>query len=329
MITVCHVMIAAALAGVSTLVNAQAGSTNPAQGFPAKPIRLVIPYPAGGGSDLIARPMAQKLTENLGQQVIVENRGGAGGNIGMEFVAKSAPDGYTLVLGLTAQFAVNPSLYPKLPYDPVKDFAPIALLIRNPYILLVHPTLPVKSVKELIALVRPRRGQLVFSSAGNGSGAHLCGATLNTMAGIDIVHVPYKGAAPAITDLIAGHVQISFIVWRTSGPHVKTGKLRALGVSTAKRSPALPDLPAIAETLPGYDLPVWYGVVAPAGTPREIVTKLNTEILRVLAAPDFRQRMEAEAAELIGDTPAQFGDYIRSEIVKWAKIVKDSGAKID
>ncbi len=329
MISVYRVMVAAVLAGASAFANAQATATGPAQGYPGKPIRLVLVYPPGGGSDLIARPLAQKLTENLGQQVVVENRGGAGGNIGMEYVAKSAPDGYTLVLGLTAQFAVNPSLYPRLPYDPVKDFAPITLLIRNPYVLLVHPTLPPKSVKELITLAKARGGQLVYSSAGNGSGAHLSGETLKTMAGINIVHVPYKGAAPAITDLIAGHVQVSFVVWRTSGPHVKTGKLRALGVTTEKRSPVLPDLPAIAETLPGYDLPVWYGVVAPAGTPREIVGKVNTEILRVLGAPDFRQRMEAEAAEVIGGTPEQFGDYIRSEIVKWAKIVKDSGAKID
>ena len=316
-----RVMIAAALAGSSAFANAQA--------YPTRPIRLVVPYPAGGGGDLLARPLAQSLTETLGQQVIVENRGGAGGNLGMELVAKSPPDGYTLVLGLTAQFAVNPSLYPKLPYDPAKDFAPVTLLVRNPYVLSVHPTLPARSVKELIALAKARPGQLAFSSAGNGSGAHLCGEIMKTMAGIKIVHVPYKGAAPAMTDLIAGQVQFSFLSWRSSGPQVKSGRLRALGVSTANRSPALPDLPAIAESLPGYDLPVWYGVAAPAGTPREIIARLNTEILRMLATPDFRQRMEADAAEPIGGTPEQFGDYIRSEIVKYAKVVKESGAKID
>ena len=329
MTSVYRVIVAAVLAGTSASANAQATATGPTQGYPSKPIRVVVPYPAGGGTDLIMRPLAQRLTEYLGQQVIVDNRGGAGGNIGMELAAKSAPDGYTLVVGLTAQFAVNPSLYPKLPYDPVKDFAPITLLIRNPYVLLVHPSLPPKSVKELIALAKARRGQLVFASAGNGSGAHLSGATLNTMAGIDIVHVPYKGAGPVIIDLIAGQVPISFVVWRTSGPHVRAGRLRALAVTTAKRARVLPDLPAMAETLPGYDLPVWYGVVAPAGTPREIVMKLNTEIRRALAVPDFRQRIEADAAEVIGDAPEQFGDYIRSEVVKWAKVVKDSGAKID
>ena len=321
MLSAYRVMVAVMLAGASAFASAQA--------YPTKPIRLIVPYPAGGGSDLLARPLAQSLTETFGQQVIVENRGGAGGNLGMELVAKSPPDGYTLVLGLTAQYAVNPSLYPKLPYDPVKDFAPVALLVRNPYVLSVHPSLPVRSAKELIALAKTRAGQLVYSSAGNGSGAHLCGEMMKTMAGINVVHVPYKGAAPAITDLISGQVQYSFLAFRSSGPHIKSGRLRALAVSTAKRSPALPDLPAVAETLPGYDLPVWYGVAAPAGTPREIVARLNAEILRTLATPDSRKRMAMDAAEPIGGTPEQFGDYIRSEIVKYAKIVKESGAKID
>ena len=316
-----RMMVAVLVAGASAFANAQA--------YPTKPIRMVVPYPAGGGGDLLARPLAQSLGEALGQQVIVENRGGAGGNLGMEFVARSPPDGYTLVLALTAQYAVNPSLYPKLPYDPVKDYAPVALLVRNPYVLSVHPSMPVRSVQELIALAKTRAGQLAYSSAGNGSGAHLCGEMMKTMAGINIVHVPYKGAAPALTDTIAGQVQFSFLSWRSSGPHVKSGRLRALAVSTLTRSPALPDLPAIADTLPGYELPVWYGVAAAAGTPREIVTRLNTEILRIIASADFRQRMEADAAEPISGTPEQMGDYIRSEIVKYAKIVRDSGAKID
>lgn len=321
MLSAYRVTIAAMLAGASAFASAQA--------YPTKPIRLIVPYPAGGGGDLLARPLAQSLTEALGQQVIVENRGGAGGNLGMELVAKSPPDGYTLVLGLTAQYAVNPSLYPKLPYDPVKDFAPVALLVRNPYVLSVHPSLPVRSAKELIALAKTRAGQLVYSSAGNGSGAHLCGEMMKTMAGIKVVHVPYKGAAPAITDLISGQVQYSFLAFRSSRPHIMSGRLRALAVSTANRSAALPDLPAMSETLPGFDLPVWYGVAAPAGTPKESIARLNTEILRALATPDSRKRMAMDAAEPIGGTPEQFGDYIRSEIVKYAKIVKDSGAKID
>lgn len=329
MLSVYRVMVAGALAVASASANSQAVMAGSGQTYPVKPIRLVLPYTPGGGTDLIARSLAQKLAENLGQQVIVENRPGAGGNIGMEYVARSAPDGYTLALGLTAQFAVNPSLYPKLPYDPVRDFAPVTLLARNPYLLLVHPSLPASSTKELIGLAKVRGGQLTFASSGNGSGAHLAGETLKTMARINLVHVPYKGAAPGIIDLIAGQVHLSFFVWSSTGPYIKTGRLRALGVTTAKRSPALPDLPAIAETLPGYDLSVWYGVAAPAGTPREIIAKLSTEILRALAAPDYRQRIGEEAVESIGGTPEQFGEYIRSEIVKWESVVKNSGAKID
>jgi tripartite-type tricarboxylate transporter receptor subunit TctC len=289
----------------------------------------VLPYPPGGGTDVIARPLAQKLTEQLGQQVIVDNRGGAGGNIGMEFVAKSPADGYTLLFALTAQYAVNPSLYPKLPYDPVRDYAPISLLANAPYLLVVHPALPAKSVAELVALVKARPGQLSYSSSGNGSGAHLAGEMLRSLARVEIVHVPYKGAGPAMPDLIAGQVQLSFITYTAAGPHIKTGRLRALGVTTAKRSPTLPDLPAIGETVAGYDSAVWYGFAAPAGTPPEIVSKLNTEVLRVLAAPDFRSRIMLEAVSPIGSTPEEFGSFMRSEIVRWAKVVRDSGAKVD
>jgi len=300
-----------------------------AQSYPSKPIRLVLPYPPGGGTDVIARPLAQKLTEQLGQQVIVDNRGGAGGNIGMEFVAKSPADGYTLLFALTAQYAVNPSLYPKLPYDPVRDYAPISLLANAPYLLVVHPALPAKSVAELVALVKARPGQLSYSSSGNGSGAHLAGEMLRSLARVEIVHVPYKGAGPAMPDLIAGQVQLSFITYTAAGPHIKTGRLRALGVTTAKRSPTLPDLPAIGETVAGYDSAVWYGFAAPAGTPPEVVAKLNIEVLRVLAAPDFRSRITLEAVSPIGSTPEEFGSFMRSEIVRWAKVVKDSGAKVD
>ena len=300
-----------------------------AQSYPVKPIRLVLPYPPGGGTDVIARPLAQKLTEQLGQQVIVDNRGGAGGNIGMEFVAKSPADGYTLLFALTAQYAVNPSLYPKLPYDPVRDYAPISLLANAPYLLVVHPALPAKSVAELVALVKARPGQLSYSSSGNGSGAHLAGEMLRSLAHVEIVHVPYKGAGPAMPDLIAGQVQLSFITYTAAGPHIKTGRLRALGVTTAKRSPTLLDLPAIGETVAGYDSAVWYGFAAPAGTPLEIVSKLNTEVLRVLAAPDFLSRITLEAVSPIGSTPEEFGSFMKSEIVRWAKVVKESGAKVD
>ena len=300
-----------------------------AQSYPNKAIRLVLPYPPGGGTDVIARPLAQKLGEFLGQQVVVDNRGGAGGNIGMEFVAKSPPDGYTLVLALTAQFAVNPSLYPKLPYDPVKDYAPISLLANAPYLLIVHPSVPAKSVVQLITLMKAHPRQLAYASSGNGSGAHLAGEMFRSLARVDITHVPYKGAGPAMPDLIAGQVQLSFVTYTASAPHLKTGRLRALGVTTAQRSPTLPELPAIGETVAGYDSAVWYGFAAPAGTPREIINRLNTEVLRVLTAPDFRNRITVEAVEPIGSTPDEFGSFIRSEIVRWAKVVKDSGAKVD
>ena len=218
-----------------------------------------------------------------------------------------------MLFALTAQFAVNPSLYPKLPYDPVKDYAPISLLANAPYLLIVHPSVPAKSVRELIALIKAHPGQLAYSSSGNGSGAHLAGEMLRSLARVDMTHVPYKGAGPAMPDLIAGQVQLSFITYTASAPHLKSGRLRALGVTTAQRSPALPDLPAIAETVAGYDSAVWYGFAAPAGTPREIVARLNSEVLRVLAAPDFRNRITLEAVAPIGSTPEEFGAFIRAK----------------
>jgi len=301
-----------------------------AQPFPSKPIRLVLPYPPGGGSDTIARPMAQKLTENLGQQVIVENRGGANGNIGMEAVARSPADGYTIVLALTAQLAINPSLYQKIPYDPVKDYAPITLLGSGTYLLVVHPSLPVKSVKELIALARARPGELAYSSSGNGSGGHLAAELLNSMTGIRMLHVPYKGGGPALMDLIAGQVQVLFATQLASWSHVQSGRVRALAVSTAKRPASLPDLPTIAEAgVPGYDSGVWYGILAPAGTPRDIIARLNSEIVRVLNQPDYRKFLVGNAIEPVGSPPEQLGQYIKSEIVKWAKVVKDAGVRVD
>ena len=320
-----RLIVVVVLAGASAFAGAQV----PASGYPSRPIRLVVPLPAGGGVDWMARTLAQKLTENLGQQVVVDNRAGAGGNIAMELVAKSAPDGYTLVLGLTAHYAINPSLYSKLPYDPVKDFAPVILLATTPLVLLVHPSVPAKSVKELVALAKARGGKLMYASGGNGSGSHLAGEMLKSMAGVDIVHVPYKGLAPAIAAVLGDQVQFSFGVWSADSGHVKAGRLRALGVTTAKRARALPDLPSIAETVPGYDLAVWYGVAAPAKTPREIVVKLNSAMMRVLADNDFRQRIEAEGIEPLGSTPEQLAAYIKTEGVKWAKVVKDSGAKLD
>ena len=319
---------ATALWAISPHVVAQTVS---APAYPVKSIRLVVPYPAGAGTDLHARALAQKMTENLGQIVIVDNRGGANGTLAMEFVAKSAADGYTLVYALPAQFAVNPALYPKLSYDPIRDFDPIMLVVRTPLVLFAHPSVPVRSIAELIKLAKAmaKRETLVLASAGNGSAGHLCLEMFKNMSGINILHVPYKGAAPSMIDLIAGQAQLSFLAWSTAGGFVKTGKLRALAVTSANRATALPDLPAIAETLPGYDISNWYGMAGPKGMQKAVVAKLNAEILRALAASDLRQAFEKEAIEPIGSSPEAFGAYLNSELVKWGRLVKSSGLKID
>jgi len=318
--TACHMLAIAALA---------CAFPPNGYGYPDRPIRLLLPYPPGAGSDVIARLLAQKLSENIGQQMIVDNRGGAGGNIGMEMAAKAPPDGYTIMLALTSQLVINPSLFDKLPYDPVKDYAPITLIGSAPYVLVVHPALPANSVRELIALAKSRPNGITFASAGNGSGAHLATELLKSMAGIELIHVPYKGAGPALPDLIAGQVQMMFVTHAATGQHVRAGRLRAVAVTTLQRSPALPDLPAMAETLPGYDSAVWYGMLAPARTPPQIIARLNGEIKRVLELPDVRARLALDAFEPVGSTPEYLAGYIKREITKWARVVKQSGAKID
>ena len=312
------------------LVLALAGAPAWAQGYPAKPVRLVLPYPPGGGSDTIARPLAQRLSESLGQQVVVDNRGGGGGAIGMEHVAKAAPDGYTIVMALTAQLAVNPSLYRKLPYDPVKDFAPITLLAQGPYVLVVHPSVPAKSVKELVALARKRPNDLAYASSGNGSGGHLAAELLKSMTGGEMLHVPYKGGGPALVDLIAGQVQVLFSTWASGRGHIQSGRIRALAVSTAKRPRAIPHLPTVAEAgVPGYDAGVWYALLAPAGTPAKIVDRLNREVLGVLKSPEYSKLLFDSAIDPSGSTPQALADYIRSESAKWAKVVKAAAIRID
>jgi tripartite-type tricarboxylate transporter receptor subunit TctC len=247
----------------------------------------------------------------------------------MEFAAKSAPDGYTLVYALPAQFAVNPALYPKLPYDPIRDFEPVMLVVRAPLVLFAHPSLPVKSVTELIALAKVRRDALVLASAGNGSAGHLCLELFKNLSRTQVLHVPYKGAAPSMIDLIAGQAQLSFLAWSTAGQFVKTGKLRALGVTSAKRAAAMPDLPAIAETLAGYDIANWYGLATPKNVSKQIVTKIHAEVLRVLQQPELRQAFEREAIDVIGSSPEVFGEYLKSELVKWGGLVKSSGMKVE
>ena len=314
---------------VLALMLATAGAS--AQGYPTKPIRLVVPYPAGGPLDIMARAIGQKLTEAWKQPVVVDNRAGAGGNIGADFVAKSAPDGYTLLMGAVATHAINPSLYSKIPYDPVKDFAPVALVAQVPNILVVNPAVPAKTVSELIALARAKPGTLNFGSGSTGSTGHLAGELFNTMAGVKMVHIPYKGAAPATADLLGGQVQLMFDNLASALPNVKAGKLRALAVTTLARSAAIPGLPTIAESgLAGFDLTTWFGLLVPAGTPPEIVARLNAEIVRALEAKDMRERLEKMGAEpLSNNTPEHFAAFIRSEAAKYARVVKDSGARVD
>ena len=302
-----------------------------AQGYPSKPIRMVVPYPPGGPLDIMARAIGQKLAEAWGQPVVVENRAGAGGNIGADLVAKSPPDGYTLLMGAVATHAINPTLYGHVPYDPVKDFLPVALVAQVPNILVVNPSVPAVTVKDLIELARARPGTLNFGSGSTGSTGHLAGELFNIMAGVKMVHIPYKGGAPAMADLLAGQVQLMFDNLANALPNVRAGRLRALAVTTLARSPALPELPTIAESgLPGFDLTTWFGVMAPAGTSPEIVARLNAEIVRDLNAKDMRERLEKMGAGVpANNTPEHFAAFIRDEAAKYAKVVRESGAKVE
>lgn len=302
----------------------------PAQTFPNKPVRWILPYPPGGGSDTIARPFARKLSENIGQQVIIDNRGGAGGNIGMEAAARAAPDGHTVVMGLTAQLAVNPALFPKIPYDPIRDFEPIMLLANGGYLLVAHPSLPVKTVTDLIAIARKRPGELLYASSGNGSGGHLASELFNAMAGIRTTHVPYKGGAQAMVDTMAGQTQLLFTPPISSATHIESGRLRAIAVSTTKRLSSMPNLPTITESgVPGYDAGVWYAMLAPKGTPQSIVVRLHEEYRKVLADTGIRSFLTKSGVEPDGGTPEELGKYMRSEITKWAQVIKAARITLD
>jgi len=301
-----------------------------AQTFPSRTMRILVGFPPGGNSDFVARAVGRGLGESWGQQIVVENRPGAGGNIAAELVARSPADGHTLLLAVFAH-AVNPSLYgSRLPFDAVKDFAPVILCVSSANILVVHPSLPAKSVKELIALARAKPGEITYASAGNGTASHLAGELLNMIAGVKTLHVPYRGTGPAHTDLMGGRVVMFFAAMAGSLPHVQTGRLRALGVTTLKRWPGAPDVPTLSEAgLKGFEVNSWSGILAPAGTRGEIVTRLNTEIARVMRQKETRERLHSFGAEPIDNTPAEFGAYIDAEIAKWAKVVKAAGIRID
>ena len=301
-----------------------------AQAYPTKPIRIVVPFPAGGTTDVLARAAAQKLAETLGQPAVVDNRPGAGGNIGAELVAKSAPDGYTLLMGTVGTHAINPGLYPKLPYDHVKDFAPVILVAGVPNVLVINPALPVNSVQELIAYAKANPGKLNFASSGNGTSIHLSAELFKTMAGVQMTHVPYKGSAPALQDLVGGQVQLMFDNLPSSLALIKGGKLKALAVTSATRAAALPDVPTLAESgLPGFEASSWFGLLAPTGTPPPVIARLNGEIAKWLATPEAKEKLLAQGANAAGGTPEDFARFITAETAKWQKVVKESGAKVD
>lgn len=299
-----------------------------AQTYPAKSIRIVVPFPAGGNADIFARIHAQKLSDAWGQPVVVDNRAGAAGIIGTQLVAKSPADGYTLLLGTTGTHTTNPAVYAKLPYDPQKDFTPVSNLVDSPFMLVVHPSVPASGLRELIALARAHPGQLNYASFGTGSSAHLAGEMLRTMARIEIVHVPYKGGPPALTDLLGGHVALMFNSLPAVIPQVKSSKLRALALAADKRAPAVPDMPTFAEAgLRGFEAGSWYGLLAPAGTPKDVVARLHAETVRILVLPDVRQRLAIEGATPIGNSPEEFAAQIIKDSQRWAKVAKDAKIK--
>ena len=302
-----------------------------AQDYPSKPIRLVIPYAPGGATDILGRSIAQKLGELLGQPVIVENKGGAGGNIGADLVAKAAPDGYTLLMGTIGTHAINPSLYQKMPFDPVRDFVPVSLVLTNQLVLLVNPGVPVKTVGELVTYSQQPGVDLYFGSAGNGSSHHLSGELLKSRSGVKMTHVPYKGSGPAVADLMAGQIQVLFSDIAGALPYTQSGKLRPLAVGGSSRSALMPALPTVAEALnlPGFDVSAWMGIFVPAGTPQPIVARLNKAIVQITRMPDVIEKFAALGAEPIGSTPEEFASHIQAELVKWKKIVSDAHVTIN
>ena len=300
-----------------------------AQQYPVKPVRIIVPFPPGGPTDIVTRLMAPKMSEALGQQVVVENRGGAGGAIGTEQVVKSAPDGYTLIMGTIGGLAVAKSLNPKLGYDTLRDLAPITQSVTVTSIMVVHPSVPAKNVKELLALAKKGSGKLNYASSGNGTITHLAGELLKLMGKVDIAHVPYKGGAPALVALVSGEVDMSYENSLIITPHIKSGKVKGLAVTGAKRSALLPELPTIAETLPGYSASGWYGLLAPAATPKLVITRLNAEAVKALRAPDVVEKLSGQGAEPVASTPEEFTAFIRSETEKWAKLVKAANMRTD
>jgi tripartite-type tricarboxylate transporter receptor subunit TctC len=321
--------IGAALFAASLAASHTAAVAQGADGYPSKPIRFILPFPPGGGTDILGRLLSERLATQLGQPVVVENRGGAGGNVGAEAAARSAPDGYTIVL-VAPSLAISPSLYKKLAYDPVKDFAPVSLVATVPNVMVTNPSVPARTLAEFIALAKSKPGGMNFGSGGNGTSNHLAGELFNIVAGVRLVHVPYKGVNLAMNDVMSGEVHLVVIGIPAAAPHIKAGKLRALAVIDSKRAAALPDVPTVAEAgLSDFEVTTWYGVLAPAGTPRPIVTRLNVEIVKAMKSPEMTAKLAAMATEPVTSTPEGFADLIRREIVKWGKVVRAAGLKAD
>jgi tripartite-type tricarboxylate transporter receptor subunit TctC len=321
----------AAAALVAALLALAGGTTDAlAQAYPAKPVRLIVPFPPGGTADILARLLGEKLSAALGQQVVAENRAGAAGGIGAAAAARAAPDGYTLFMGTTGTQTINPAVNPKLPYDPLKDFAPVSNFAASPFVLVVHPSIRAKSVRELISLANEQPGKLHYASFGSGSSAHMTGEMFRSRAGIQIVHVPYKGASPALTDLVGGHVQMMFTLLPSVMTHVRGGTLRAIAVASAQRDPSLPEVPTFIESgMPDFLADSWYGIFVPAGTPADIVARLNAEIQRVLGLADVKQRLATEGAEPMGNTPEQFAAQLKRDLAHWARVAREAKVSVE
>jgi tripartite-type tricarboxylate transporter receptor subunit TctC len=320
-------VVCARLMALAVACAAFGGSAQP---YPVKPIRIIVPFPAGGSADIMARVVGQKMTESWGQPAVIDNRSGAGGNIAAELAAKSAPDGYTLFLCTVGTHAVHQTLYAKLAFDPLKDFSPVAYIAGVPNVVVVHPSLPVTSVTELIAFIKARPGRINFGSSGAGSSVHMSGEMLKVMAGLEMTHVPYKGNPQAVTDLMAGQIELMITNMPSVIPYIQSGRLRALAVTTKARSPALPDLPTMEEAgVSGYESSAWFGLVSPAAVPRDVVRKLNAEVVRIVGLEDVKRNLASQGAYPVAMTPEEFGAFMKAETAKWAKIVRASGARAD
>jgi len=320
----CTLVLAAGMVSASRIASAQTPDA-----WPSRPLRFILPFPPGGGTDILGRLISERLTATLGQPVVTENRGGAGGNVGAEAAARSAPDGYTIVL-VAPSLAISPSLYSKLNYDPVKDFAPVGLVATVPNIMITHPSVPAQTLTEFIQLAKTKPGGMNFGSGGSGTSNHLAGELFNIVAGVKLVHVPYKGVNLAMNDVLSGQIQFVVIGVPAAAPHIKAGKLRALALVAPRRSAALPEVPTIAEAgLAKFEVTTWYGILAPAGTPRPIISRLNAAIVRIMDAPEMKDRLAAMATDPVTSTPEEFADYIKREIVKWGEVVRQAGLKAD